>query len=44
MIRSDTIDELRNYFRVVDFENLKKTEDSGKKSKIILFSIVELIE
>jgi plasmid maintenance system killer protein len=31
MIRSDTIDELKNYFRVVDFEN-KKTEDSGTKS------------
>jgi hypothetical protein len=40
MIHEDTIDELRNYFRVVDFEN-KKTEDYGKKSKIISFSVVE---
>jgi UDP-2,3-diacylglucosamine pyrophosphatase LpxH len=40
MLHEDTIDELRNYFRVVDFEN-KKTEDSGKKSKIISFSMVE---
>jgi hypothetical protein len=40
MIHEDTIDELRYYFRVVDFEN-KKTEDSGKKSKIISFSVVE---
>ena len=43
MIRSDTIDELKNYFRVVDFEN-KKTEDSGTKSKIISFSVVESTE
>ena len=40
MIHEDTIDELRNYFRVIDFEN-KKTEDSEKKSKIISFSVVE---
>jgi hypothetical protein len=43
MIHSDTIDELKNYFRVVDFEN-KKTEDYGKKSKIISFYVVELPE
>ena len=40
MIHEDTIDELKNYFRVVDFEN-KKTEDSGKKSKIISFFVFE---
>ena len=40
MIHEDTVDELRNYFRVVDFED-KKTEDSEKKSKIISFSMVE---
>lgn len=40
MIHEDTIDELRNYFRVIDFEK-KKTEDSEKKSKIISFSVVE---
>lgn len=43
MIRSDTIDELKNYFKVVDFEN-KKIEDSGTKSKIISFSVVESTE
>lgn len=41
MVRSDTIDELRNYLRVVDFENPKKTENAKKKSKISTFSVVE---
>ena len=40
LVHEDTVDELRNYFRVVDFEN-KKIEDSKKKSKIISFSVVE---
>jgi hypothetical protein len=40
LIHEDTIDELRNYLRVVDFEN-KKTDDYGKKSKIISFNVVE---
>lgn len=41
MLRSDTVDELRNYLRVMDFENPKKTENAKKKSKISTFSVVE---
>ena len=44
LLRTDTIDELRNYLRVVDFENPKKTEDAEKKSKISTFSVVESAE
>lgn len=40
LVHEDTVDELKNYLRVVDFEN-KKIEDSEKKSKIISFSVVE---
>ena len=40
-LRTDTVDELRNYLRVVDFENPKMKEDSDKKSKISTFSVVE---
>jgi hypothetical protein len=31
MLRLDTVDESRNYLRVVDFENPKKTEDAKHK-------------
>ena len=44
MLKPDTVDELRNYLRVVDFENPKKTEDAEKKSKISTFSVVESSE
>lgn len=44
MLRPETIDELRNYLRVVDFENTKKIEDAEKKSKISSFSVVESSE
>ncbi|MCO6516827.1 MAG: hypothetical protein J6586_10125 [Snodgrassella sp.] len=43
LVHEDTVDELRNYLRVVDFEN-KRSEESGTKSKIISFSVVESIE
>ena len=44
LLRTDTVDEMRNYLRLVDFENPKKTEDAEKKSKISTFSVVELAE
>jgi Na+/phosphate symporter len=44
LLRTDIVDELRNYLRVVDFENPKKTEDVEKKSKISTFSVVESAE
>ena len=40
-LRADTVDEVRNYLRVVDFENPKEKGDSEKKSKISSFSIGE---
>lgn len=43
MLRTNTVDELRNYLRVVDFENLKKSEDA-EKSMISTFSVVESSE
>ena len=43
LLRTDTVDELRNYLRVVDFENPKKSEDA-EKSMISTFSVVESSE
>lgn len=44
LLRTDTVDELRNYLRVVDFENPKKSEDAEKKFMISTFSVVESSE
>ena len=44
LLRIDTVDELRNYLRVVDFENSKKSEDAEKKYMISTFSVVESSE
>ena len=43
-MRNDTIDELRNYLRVVDFEIPKSKEDSKKKSKLSGFEVIESLE
>lgn len=43
-LRTDTVDELRNYLRVVDFENPKKSEVVETKSMISTFSVVESSE
>jgi len=40
-LRSDTVDELRNYIRVVDFDHPKSEDDAVKKSKITTFEVVE---
>ena len=40
-LRTYTVDELRNYLRVVEFEHPKSKEDAEKKSKISTFSVVE---
>ena len=43
-LRTNTVDELRNYLRVVDFENPKKSEVGETKSMISTFSVVESSE
>jgi hypothetical protein len=43
-LRTNTVDELRNYLRVVDFENPKQLEVFETKSTISTFSVVESSE